>query len=103
MEKQNKIAAATLSIGNLGQLVASSDASTVVQVIEAIRTDMGTIHNIIITAENVTTALSEDLAKSKDTVDKYALENEKVKSQLRDTVINHEREVANLKTDMKLV
>ena len=81
----------------------NSDGPTVVQTVEAIRADIGTLHGVISTAEAITTALKEDLVKSKETIEKYAAENEKVKMQLKDAVVNHDRDVGTLKSEMGIV
>ena len=64
------MAAATMVNNTLPGLVPHSDGPTIVQVVESLRADIGTLHGVITTAEAVTTALNEDLSKSKETMEK---------------------------------
>ena len=66
------MAAATLTSGILPGLNPNSDGPSVVQAVEALKVDIGKLHGVISTAEAITTALKEDLIKSKETIEKYA-------------------------------
>lgn len=97
------MSSASLTNTGLPALGPGSDGTAICSVVEALRADANIFHNLIVIAESVTTNLTNDLAASKETIDRYTVENEKVKAQLRDTIVNHDREVNTLRSEMNRV